>query len=259
MGEARCLLLRASTHTKASSRSKSHGGIKAFATIPLIHMILYFNWHLFQFSLLLCTCRGAIRGSGTLITPSGERIVRVWRENITDLSLPMAVRYVIFISVTFFLRTFTHVALARDLIGFPPCPVRYIPKITRSRTPRIVLDEEVQNETKYQARQNEMYQAMRGLQLRYARMLVATEPYFSLFLPNPSLHHYDIFYRSDISNNKSRDYVNAVRLELHNSRMEEKKRRFIEMEEQMKAQQAKLREARLNALAGDMEDDDNED
>ena len=52
------------------------------------------------------------------------------------------------------------------------------------------------------------------------------------------------------------DYVNAVRTNLHNERTQEKKRKYIEAQQKMKEHQDKLREARIRALAGEQDSDE---
>ena len=123
--------------------------------------------------------RGSIRGSGVLITPSGERVVRVWgagrHHSGGDITLPAAVR--------------------------------------------IFVREKEELEAKYRDEQDRMHAGLRGMQMA--------------------------------------DYVHTVRTRLHNNRTIEKKRKTEERKAAALEQAAKLREARLRALAG--EDSDNED
>lgn len=121
--------------------------------------------------------KGSIRGTGVLVTPTGERVVRLWKEagHGGELMLPGAVR--------------------------------------------IYVKEKDELELKYRAEQDRMHASLRGLQMT--------------------------------------DYVNTVRTRLHNERTIEKKRRGEERKQAALEQAAKLREARLKALAGDDSDDDN--
>jgi len=54
------------------------------------------------------------------------------------------------------------------------------------------------------------------------------------------------------------DYVTEVRASIHNERTAEKKRKYMEAQEAAKEHQDKLREARLRALAGDPDSDEDE-
>jgi hypothetical protein len=54
------------------------------------------------------------------------------------------------------------------------------------------------------------------------------------------------------------DYVTEVRASIHNERTAEKKRKYVEAQQAAKEHQDKLREARLRALAGDPDSDEDE-
>jgi len=124
--------------------------------------------------------KGSIKGTGTLITPKGERIIRLWTEkdkvDDANITLPMAVR--------------------------------------------IYLNEKEDLARAMQEDDNKLYGMLRGMQLQ--------------------------------------EYVTAVRASIHNERTAEKKRKFMEAQAAAKEHQDKLREARLRALAGDPDSDEDE-
>lgn len=124
--------------------------------------------------------KGSIRGSGVLITPTCERIVRVWGSAAyhtgADITLPTAVR--------------------------------------------IFVREKEELEQKFRNEQDRMYAGIRGMQMA--------------------------------------DYVHSVRTNLHNQRTIEKKRAQEGRKKAALEQAAKLREARLKALAGDESDDEDD-
>ncbi len=124
--------------------------------------------------------KGSIKGTGTLTTPTGERVIRLWTEKDSPdgapLTLPVAVRVYL-----------------QDKEAFK----------------KKVLEDE-----------NKYYGVIRGMQMQ--------------------------------------DYVNSVRNSIHNERTAEKKRKYNEAQQAMKEHQDKLREARLRALAGDPDSDEDE-
>jgi|MDTB01.2.fsa_nt_gb hypothetical protein len=119
--------------------------------------------------------KGSIKGTGTLITPKGERINRIWAtDDGAGLSLPACVR--------------------------------------------IYLQEKDDLEAAFIEDDAKLNGQLRGMQMQ--------------------------------------EYVNAVRTNLHNERTQEKKRKYIEAQQKMKEHQDKLREARIRALAGDLDSDE---
>lgn len=122
--------------------------------------------------------KGSIKGTGTLITPKGERVNRLWdsdgNKKGAGLSLPDCVR--------------------------------------------IYLQEKDDLEAAFLEDDAKVNGQLRGMQMQ--------------------------------------DYVNAVRTNLHNERTEEKKRKYVEAQQKMKEHQDKLREARIRALAGDADSDE---
>ena len=122
--------------------------------------------------------KGNIRGMGVLMTPDGERVVRLWEESGRggELTLPGAVR--------------------------------------------IYVNEKAALTQEFRARQDKMYAAVRGMQLR--------------------------------------DYVNAVRARVHNERTAAKKQKQEDARREAQERAQKLREARLRALAGDDSDEEDD-
>jgi hypothetical protein len=119
--------------------------------------------------------KGSIKGTGTLITPSGERVVRLWKDSSgKGLSLPDCVR--------------------------------------------IYLQEKEDMDNAVLEDDQKLYGSLRGMQMT--------------------------------------DYVTTVRARLHNERTEEKKRKYMEAKQAAKEHQAKLREARIRALAGEDSDEE---
>ena len=124
--------------------------------------------------------KGSIKGTGTLTTPKGERIVRLWGEKDNPdgnaITLPVAVR--------------------------------------------IYLEDKEALEAGVIEDGYRLYGTLRGMQLQ--------------------------------------DYVTDVRAQIHNERTAEKKRKYMEAQQAAKEHQDKLREARLRALAGDPDSDEDE-
>jgi hypothetical protein len=124
--------------------------------------------------------KGSIKGTGTLITPKGERIMRIWSEKDappgTVITLPVAVR--------------------------------------------IILEDAEKLKADVRSDGERLYGTLRGMQMQ--------------------------------------DYVMEVRASIHNERTAEKKRKYEEAKQAALEHQAKLREARLRALAGDPDSDEDE-
>jgi hypothetical protein len=91
-------------------------------------------------------------------------------------------------------------------------------KVTLPGLVRIYLDELKQEKINLERKRNEVFAPLRGAQLR--------------------------------------DYVNSIRSTLYNERLREKKERYNETVLKAKEHKAKLYEARMKALAGELEEDD---